>query len=84
MKIYLDRTYEGTPEELAAFQATKKRWADDKAALPAVPVVFPFSFPPAKPTIGEPSRVCNTCAAKRARGENAICGCVLGGPRITN
>ncbi len=61
MKRLLDGSIEGTPEELAAYQ---------RALTPPGPLPGP------NPNWPGP-RMCDTCQAKLARGEMAVCMCVL-------
>ncbi len=96
MKILKDGTVEGTPEELAAYELAKQRLLDiGKPTVPApLPLPDPWPHIPFDPQIGDPPNslryaipmsaphLCDTCAAKVARGEMAVCGCVLSGPQV--
>lgn len=80
MRLHSDGTVKGTPEELAAYALAKQRLIDiGKQTVPA-----PLPYPDPWPNVPfDSSRLCDTCRAKVARGEMAVCGCVLSGPQVT-
>jgi hypothetical protein len=70
MKLWPNGTVEGTPEELASYQK-------------ALAATYPKPWaPPTEPGLPSPIptkrvNMCGTCQAKLARGEMAVCMCVL-------
>ena len=94
MTRHSDGTVEETPERLAGYEFAKQRLVADSAQT-ARPIPDPWPDVPFDPQIADPpsslrdgvpmsaSRVCDACAAKVARGEMVVCGCVLSGPKVT-
>lgn len=79
MKIHKDGTMEGTPEELARYQAERDRLTGTRPATPD-PWRWPTPLPtPQVPTPGIPWQqdLCRTCSAQRSHGESALCHCVI-------
>ncbi|NMP22189.1 hypothetical protein [Sulfobacillus harzensis] len=93
MTLHPDGTVEGTPDELAAYQTARERMqclplpnpgdsAGPWKTKPAKPWIGDDPDPAPywvtqRGALPKKLFLCDTCRAKLARGEQALCGCVI-------